>query len=162
MHPERWDGRLIFPASSRRKNEVDVPGRKACGEIETRRKIQARGILAAERRVGIPEVLDARAGKRARLALSVGVGCAATSENGQPNNIDLQLRFGIRLQNSSLDFGGPPKADASSGIEQQEKAHAAGVAVECLAKLPGAGINLGYWKRAATGTLPDQQRGQQR
>ena len=162
MHPERRDGRLVFPEGPRGKNEVDVPGGKAGREIETRRKIQARGILAAERRVGVPEVLDARAGKRASLALGVGVGRAASRENGQPNNIDLQLRFGIRLQNSSLDFGGPPKADASSGVEQQEKAHAVGIAVERLAKLLGAGINLGYGKRTAAGTLPDQQRGQQR
>ena len=126
-----------------------------------RRKIQARGILAAERRVRIPEVLDARAGKRARLALGVGIGCAATSENGQPNNIDLQLRVRICLQNSTLDFGGPPKADASSGVEQQEKAHALGIAIECLSKLLVAGIQPGYRKRTVAGTLPDQQRGQQ-
>lgn len=130
--------------------------------METRRKIQARGILAAERGVRIPEVLDARAGKRARLALGVGIGCAATSENWQPNNIDLQLRVRIRLQNRCLDFGGPPKADTSSGIEQQEKAHAVGIAVECLAKLLVAGIQLGYRKRTVAGILPDQQRGQQR
>ncbi len=56
----------------------------------------------------------------ARLAVG-GRLHVAGSKNRQPDDISLQVGAGDGLESVLLNFGGPPKTNASGGVEQKEQ-----------------------------------------
>ncbi len=75
-------------------------------------------------------MLGTRVRNRSGFALRVGVHGRAALVHRQPNDVHLQVGIGESFQYTMLDFGGPPKANPSSRVNQQQKAYLVDIAIE--------------------------------
>lgn len=123
MHPVGGHWRLIFPPDFRAKGHVNIPGRLLWSELEHG------GIGSGEDAFRVREV----SGASVRNAPSFPVRCpfyARPEQHRYPDNISAQVRTWNLLENFFLYFGGPPKADPSMRVNQEQQTNFAEVAVE--------------------------------
>src|SRR2546428_2646292 len=85
-----------------------------------------------------------------------GLDCARP-QDGDPHNVGAQVRAWSSFEDSVFDFGGPPKADPSGWIKQEEEADFAGVLVELRAEWLGLGRVIRTRKVPLVGRAGHQQ-----
>jgi len=134
--------KLVHPVSGRRGNVVAQPRRPAhCRgkyKVHVPRgdaawQLNDAGIGVREPAGSVVKAADARIGDPPSLPPRGGLDCARP-QDGDPHNVGAQVRAWSSFEDSVFDFGGPPKADPSGWIKQEEEADFAGVLVELRAE----------------------------
>lgn len=142
VHPIGGWGSFFVPADLTPKDEVNVPRRIIWRELENGR------VGSSKEASRVHEVSGAGIKDSSRFSLR-RIFHWSPGQHRHPDHIRPQVRARDFLEDFLLDFGGPPKANPSMGINQKEEADFACVPIERgpqrleVARKPGNGWMVG-------------------
>ena len=154
VHPVGGRRRLLLPARLAVEDQESVPGgllaRKA--EIENGPLWRGDGVVRVEV-VAHARVVHAARGSARSARQRLG---AQAAQHPEPDDVDAEVGIGNGFEHGAVDFGDPPKAGGSSGVDEEQQADAAGVAVEGraqrLARRRERGKRWRLFRRCAQGS----------